>query len=57
LDLAATGQLAGEKVVWSNGKAKSIAKIVGLNGRSGTVKARFKKPVPALAIGMDVRLL
>jgi ribosomal protein L35AE/L33A len=51
------GQLIGKKVIWTNGNAKSIGKIVGLHGRSGMVKARFRTPVPAQAIGTEVELI
>jgi ribosomal protein L35AE/L33A len=54
------GRLIGKKVVWSNGKAKSIGIIIGLHGRTSTthmVKARFRKPVPAQAIGTDVKIM
>jgi ribosomal protein L35AE/L33A len=50
------GQLIGKKVTWNSGKAKSIGKIVGLHGRNGMVKVKFRKPVPAQAIGTNVEL-
>jgi ribosomal protein L35AE/L33A len=54
---AVAGQLVGKKVVWSSGKAKSIGQVMGLHGRSGMVKVRFRTPVPAQAIGAVVKLV
>jgi ribosomal protein L35AE/L33A len=50
------GQLIGKKVTWTGGKTKAVGKIIGLHGRSGIVKVRFRKPVPAQATGSNVQL-
>jgi large subunit ribosomal protein L35Ae len=57
MDSAATGQLVGQKVVWTNGKNKFTGKIMGLHGRKGTVRAKFTRPVPGQAIGTVVELI
>jgi ribosomal protein L35AE/L33A len=51
------GQLIGKKVSWNNGKLKTVGKIIGLHGRGGIVKVRFRTPVPGQAIGTDVQVL
>jgi ribosomal protein L35AE/L33A len=51
------GQLIGKKVTWTGGKTKTIGKIMGLHGRGGMVKVRFRKPIPAQAIGTSVEVL
>lgn len=51
------GALVGKKVVWKNGKDKLVGKIVGLHGKNGMLKAKFKKGVPGQAIGHTVELI
>lgn len=51
------GQLVGKKVTWSNGKTKLAGKIMGIHGRKGIVRARFKRPVPGQAIGTPIELV
>jgi large subunit ribosomal protein L35Ae len=52
-----TGQLIGRKVVWKKGKNKLIGKIVGLHGKKGVVRAKFRKGVPGQALGTTVELV
>lgn len=51
------GQLIGRKVVWTQGKKKLIGEIIGLHGKKGVVKAKFRKGVPGWAIGTSVELI
>jgi large subunit ribosomal protein L35Ae len=51
------GQLIGRKVVWKEGKNKLIGKIVGLHGKKGVVRAKFRKGVPGQALGTTVELV
>jgi large subunit ribosomal protein L35Ae len=51
------GQLIGRKVVWKQGKNKLIGKIVGLHGKKGVVRAKFRKGVPGHALGTTVELV
>ena len=51
------GQLIGRKVVWKEGKNKFIGKIVGLHGKRGLVRARFRKGMPGQALGTSVELV
>jgi large subunit ribosomal protein L35Ae len=51
------GQLIGRKVVWKQGKNKLIGKIVGLHGKKGVVRAKFRKGVPGQALGTTVELV
>ena len=51
------GQLIGRKVVWKEGKNRFTGKIVGLHGKKGVVKAKFRKGVPGQALGTTVELV
>jgi large subunit ribosomal protein L35Ae len=51
------GRLIGRRVVWKEGKNKLIGKIVGLHGKKGVVRARFRKGVPGQALGTTVELV
>jgi len=50
------GGLIGWCVDWPAGKAKVHGKIMGLHGRGGLLRARFKKGVPGQALSSRVRL-
>ena len=54
---AQAGRLMGQKVVWKDENKKLIGKIIGFHGRTGTVKARFKKGIPGQALGTTVELV
>ena len=54
---AQAGQLMGQKVVWKDAKNKFIGRVVGLHGRNGTVRVKFKKGVPGKALGTKVELI
>ena len=51
------GRLIGQKVVWAGGKCRFIGKVVGVHGRNGMVRVRFRRPVPGHAIGTMVQLI
>ena len=51
------GQLIGRKGVWKEGKNTLIGKIVGLHGKKGVVRAKFRKGVPGHALGTTVQLV
>jgi len=51
------GQLIGRKVVWKQGKNKFMGKIVGLHGKNGLVRVKFRKGVPGQALGTTVELV
>jgi len=51
------GQLIGRKVVLKYEKNEFIGKIVGLHGRKGVVRAKFRKGVPGQAIGTTVEVV
>jgi large subunit ribosomal protein L35Ae len=53
---AQAGRLLGQKVVWKGEKRKLIGKIIGLHGKNGTVRAKFRKGVPGQALGTTVEL-
>jgi len=55
--IAPAGSFVGKKVVWKNGKNSLIGQIVGLHGKNGMLKAKFKKGVPGQAIGQTVELI
>jgi large subunit ribosomal protein L35Ae len=47
----------GQKVVWKGAKKPLVGKIICLHGKSGTVRAKFKKGVPGQALGTTVELV
>ena len=55
--VAQAGQLMGRKVVWKSGNKTLVGKIVGLHGKNGTVRVKFKKGVPGKALGTRVELI
>jgi large subunit ribosomal protein L35Ae len=55
--ISEAGQLIGRKVIWNEGKNKFIGKIVGLHGKKGVLRARFRKGVPGQALGTTVELV
>jgi large subunit ribosomal protein L35Ae len=55
--ISKTGQLIGRKVVWNEGEKKIMGKIVGLHGRKGLVRVRFRKGVPGQALGTSIELI
>ena len=54
---ALAGRLVGRKVVWKSENSKFVGKIVGLHGRNGMLRARFKNGVPGQALGTTVELV
>lgn len=54
---AQAGQLIGKKVLWK-GKNKGLSgKIVGIHGRNGVLRVRFKTGLPGQALGSIVPLI
>ncbi len=51
------GQLVGKKVVWKNQTSKLVGQIIGLHGKNGMLKAKFKKGLPGQAIGSTVEVV
>jgi large subunit ribosomal protein L35Ae len=55
--ISLASQLIGRKVVWKDNNNKFIGKIVGLHGKKGVVRAKFRKGVPGTALGTAVELV
>ncbi|MFQ6064758.1 MAG: 50S ribosomal protein L35ae [Candidatus Bathyarchaeia archaeon] len=55
--LGEVARLIGRKVAWPVGERKIKGKIVGLHGRSGLVRARFRGGVPGQAIGTRIEVI
>jgi large subunit ribosomal protein L35Ae len=55
--VAQVGQLTGKKVVWKNKTCKLVGQIVGLHGKNGMLKVKFKNGVPGQAIGSTVEVI
>jgi ribosomal protein L35AE/L33A len=55
--VAQAGQLVGKKVVWMNRTCKLVGQVVGLHGKNGILKAKFKNGVPGQAIGSTVEVV
>jgi len=48
----------GRKIVWNSpNDNRLIGKIVGIHGRKGTLKARFRKGLPGEALGTELIIL
>jgi len=54
---ARAGAFIGQKVVWKGENKRLVGKIVGFHGKSGAVRAKFKKGVPGQALGTTVELV
>jgi len=50
-------RLIGRKVAWPAGEHKIRGKIVALHGKSGLVRARFRKGLSGQAIGTRVEII
>lgn len=55
--LSEASRLIGRKVVWPVAKPKIRGKIIAPHGRTGLVKARFRKGLPGQAIGTYVEII
>jgi len=50
------GQMVGWRVGWPANEPKIYGKIIGLHGRKGTLKVRFKRGVPGQALNSLVKI-
>lgn len=50
-------RLMGRKVAWPVGERSVRGKIVGLHGKSGLVRARFRRGVPGQALGTRIEVI
>ena len=49
------GKFIGKKAMWKDEKGKKyIGFVTGLHGRKGTLKVKFKKPLPANALAKPI---
>jgi large subunit ribosomal protein L35Ae len=48
--------MIGSKVGWPDGDPKIYGKIIGVHGRTGTLRVRFNRGVPGQALGTRVRI-
>jgi ribosomal protein L35AE/L33A len=49
------GKFIGKRAVWKDEKGKKyIGLVTGLHGRKGTLKVKFKKPLPANALAKPI---
>ncbi len=51
------GRLVGQKVAWKGKNSVHLGKVMGLHGKSGTVRVRFRRGVPGQAIGTEVKIV
>ncbi len=49
-------RMIGSKVGWPVDDPKICSKIVGVHGRTGTLRVRFNRGVPSQALGTRVRI-
>lgn len=50
-------RLLGRKVAWPVGERRARGKIVALHGKSGLVRARFRRGIPGQAIGTSIEII
>ena len=51
------GKLIGKKAVWTDEKGNKYEGYVsGLHGRKGTLKVKFKRPLPARSLGKPINI-
>ena len=51
------GKFIGKKAVWTDSKGKKyVGFVTGLHGRKGTLKVKFKKPLPATALAKPIMI-
>lgn len=51
------GKLMGKQAVWIDEKGNKYVGIVsGLHGKSGTLKVKFRKPLPAKALAKPINI-
>jgi large subunit ribosomal protein L35Ae len=51
------GQLVGRRMILEFGKNSFIGRIIGLHGKKGVVKVKFREGIPGQALGARVELL
>ena len=51
------GKFIGKRAVWTDEKGKKyVGCVTGLHGRKGTLKVKFKKPLPAKALAKPIMI-
>ena len=51
------GKLIGKKAVWTDEKGNKYTGLVtGVHGRKGTLKIKFKNPLPAKALAKPINI-
>jgi len=55
--IAEACKLVGRKVVWKKDEGSIVGKVVGLHGKKGLLRARFRKGLPGQALGSVVELI
>lgn len=56
-DKREAGKLVGRKAIWTSPSGKKyIGQVSGLHGRKGTVKVKFKKPLPANSLATKINI-
>ncbi len=51
------GKFIGKKAVFTDSKGKKyVGKVSGLHGRKGTLKVKFKRPLPSTSLAKPVNI-
>ena len=51
------GKYIGRKAIWTDNKGEKYVGVVsGLHGKSGTLKVRFKRPLPPTALAKPINI-
>jgi len=57
VDKKKAARLIGRKALWKDGKTEHIGHVVGMHGSGGTLKVKFKKPLPAKCLAKPIKIL
>jgi ribosomal protein L35AE/L33A len=49
-------KLIGKKAVWKDAKTEHVGHVTGVHGTSGTMKVKFKKPLPATCLAKMIEI-
>ncbi len=51
------GHLIGRRFAWPIGERKCRGRVIGLHGKKGVIRVRFKKGVPGKALGTQIEII
>ena len=55
-DKKKAARLIGKKAIWKDGRVEHVGQVTGVHGSSGTMKFKFKKPLPAKCLAKPIEI-